>query len=70
VEKCVVFHAGTAMDIESETIKTNGGRVMAVTSYGHTMEGALKSAYDNAEMIEFDGKFYRTDIGYDLRKKD
>jgi phosphoribosylamine--glycine ligase len=70
VEKCVVFHAGTAMDIVSESIKTSGGRVMAVTSYGHTMEGALKSAYDNAEMIEFDGKFYRTDIGYDLRKKD
>ncbi len=70
VEKCVIFHAGTAKDIESETIKTSGGRVMAITSYGNTMEDALKSAYENAEMIEFDGKFYRTDIGYDLRKKE
>ena len=70
VEKCVIFHAGTSMDINSDSIKTSGGRVMAVTSYGNTMDEALKSAYEYAEMIEFDGKFYRTDIGYDLRKKD
>jgi phosphoribosylamine--glycine ligase len=70
VEKCVVFHAGTAMDIETETLKTNGGRVMAVTSYGNTMDEALKSSYENAENIEFDGKYYRTDIGFDLRKKE
>jgi phosphoribosylamine--glycine ligase len=70
LEKCVIFHAGTSMDIESGTIKTSGGRVMAVTSFGNTMDVAIKSAYENAEMIEFDGKFYRTDIGYDLLKKE
>lgn len=69
VSNCVIFHAGTARDIETETIKTNGGRVMAVTSYGTSMKGALDSAYENAELINFEGKYFRSDIGFDLVKK-
>ncbi len=69
VEKCVLFHAGTSRDIEKETIKTSGGRVIAVTSYGQTMEEALNNAYENAEQIKFEGKYYRSDIGFDLKKK-
>ncbi|NOX85143.1 MAG: phosphoribosylamine--glycine ligase [Chlorobi bacterium] len=67
VNNCVVFHAGTAMDIETGKIKTSGGRVLAVTAYGADMKEALKTAYENAEIINFDGKFYRTDIGFDLK---
>ncbi len=68
VGNCVLFHAGTARDIEKETIKTNGGRVIAVTSFGNTMDEALKYAYENAEQIKFEGKYFRTDIGFDLKK--
>ncbi len=67
VENCILFHAGTALDIENETIKTSGGRVMAVTSLGATMDNALDSAYENAKIIDFEGKNYRKDIGFDLR---
>lgn len=63
---CVLFHAGTSIDIENNIIKTNGGRVIAVTAYGDDMDSALKNAYENAEIIEFDGKYYRNDIGFDL----
>ena len=69
VTDCVLFHAGTAIDVENETIKTNGGRVLAITSYGLSMDQALKNAYENAEDIEYEGKYYRTDIGFDLRMK-
>lgn len=67
VNNCVLFHAGTAVDVQNDTIKTNGGRVLAVTAYGSTIEAALKGAYDNAEIIEFEGKYYREDIGFDLK---
>ncbi len=67
VNNCVVFHAGTTMDIETGKIKTSGGRVLAVTAYGAEMEEALKTAYENAEIIDFDGKYYRSDIGFDLK---
>ena len=66
---CVLFHAGTAIDIESESIKTNGGRVMAVTAYGSSMDDALKTAYENVNNIHFEGKYFRTDIGFDLKRK-
>ncbi len=67
VNNCVLFHAGTSTDIERESIKTNGGRVIAVTAYGENMETALETAYENAEIIKFDGKTFRTDIGFDLK---
>lgn len=59
-----VFHAGTK---ESEgKVVTSGGRVLAVTSWGTTMKEALELSYRNAGLINFEGIFYRNDIGFDL----
>jgi len=66
VKNCVLFHAGTSIDIENNIIKTNGGRVIAVTAYGDDLGSALEKAYENAELIDFEGKYYRKDIGFDL----
>ncbi len=60
----IVFHAGTKSD--GEQLKTNGGRVIAVTSYGQDLKEALERSYKNAEQIDFEGKYYRKDIGQDL----
>ena len=60
----IVFHAGTK--IENKSIKTNGGRVLAVTSFGKDMQHALRKSYLGAEKINFTGKNYRKDIGFDL----
>jgi len=65
VEDCLVFHAGTKQNERGE-ILTNGGRVLALTAFGHTMEEALSKAYLEANKINFEGKYYRTDIGFDL----
>lgn len=59
----VVFHAGTK---ENSGIRTNGGRVLAVTSFGKDYREALKKSYQNAEKIHFDRMYYRKDIGFDL----
>ncbi len=67
LSNCILFHAGTTTDIESEAVKTSGGRVIAVTAYGDSMGEALKNAYETAETIEFEGKYFRRDIGFDLR---
>ena len=64
VSDSIVFHAGTKQ--EGETIKTNGGRVIALTSFGKEMEDALKKSFSNAEKIAFEGKCFRKDIGFDL----
>lgn len=61
----VLFHAGTK--VSASGILTNGGRVIAVSSYGNTMQEALVKSYNNAEIIEFEGKNYRRDIGFDLK---
>ncbi len=66
INNCIVFHAGTSKDIESNAIKTNGGRVLAVTSYGYSQSEALKNAYGNANNIHFEGRYFRNDIGFDL----
>ena len=63
-ENSIVFHAGTTK-VDGKTI-TNGGRVMSLTSYGKTIDEALKRSYNTAEKIVFDGKKYRKDIGFDL----
>ncbi|MFK7810399.1 MAG: phosphoribosylamine--glycine ligase [Saprospiraceae bacterium] len=60
----IIFHAGTKMD--NETLLTNGGRVIAVTSFGDDFKSALKVSQGNAERIDFEGKYYRKDIGFDL----
>ena len=62
--KSVVFHAGTRS--EKGKVLTNGGRVLSVTSYGEDMSQALARSYKTAERIEFEGKYYRRDIGFDL----
>jgi phosphoribosylamine--glycine ligase len=60
----VVFHAGTKP--ENSKVLTNGGRVLAVTAYGEDMKDALQKSYKMIEKINFEGKNYRTDIGFDL----
>ncbi len=60
----VVFHAGTKMQ-NGETV-TNGGRVIAVTSYGDDYKEAIKKSYQNIEKLHFDKIYFRKDIGFDL----
>ena len=60
----IVFHAGTT--IEKGKVLSNGGRVMAVTSLGDSIEEALEKSYDAIDKINFDQMNYRKDIGFDL----
>lgn len=62
----IVFHAGTKQ--EGDHVLTNGGRVIAITSFGNTMEEAITKSMKNAEIISYDKKYYRKDIGKDLMK--
>lgn len=64
VEDSIVFHAGTK--IINEKVVTNGGRVMAITSFGETIEEALAKSYKSIDKINFDKMNYRKDIGFDL----
>ena len=64
VERSLVFHAGTRK--EGNKVLTSGGRVIAVSSFGSSMKEALEASYRNAERIQFKGKYYRKDIGFDL----
>jgi phosphoribosylamine---glycine ligase len=64
VKDSLVFHAGTVYDY-GKTI-TNGGRVLAVTSYGKNKEDALGKSYLNAGIIDYKNKYFRKDIGFDL----
>jgi len=65
VEDSVVFHAGTKL--EGETVLTNGGRVLAVSSLADSMDEALALSYKNTDKIFFDSMYYRTDLGFDLK---
>ncbi|MBQ7571921.1 MAG: phosphoribosylamine--glycine ligase [Bacteroidaceae bacterium] len=68
----IIFHAGTAMsplplgEGAGERLVTNGGRVLAVSSYGSNKDDALARSMRGAEQIQFEGKYYRRDIGQDL----
>lgn len=64
VQGSVVFHAGTRFD--KEQVVTNGGRVIAVSSYGSDRKEALEKSFTEAEKIQFDKKYFRRDIGADL----
>lgn len=60
-----VFHAGTTL-LNNEVV-TAGGRVLSVTSYGKTMDEALQATYQSIDGITFEGRYFRKDIGADLR---
>lgn len=64
----LIFHAGTKTNPKTGEILTNGGRVLAITSYGESMQEALDKSYRIAEKISFEGKNYRKDLGNDLKK--
>lgn len=65
VEHSILFHAGTA--VSGEDIVTNGGRVLAITSYGSNIHEALQQSYTNAEHIAYEGKYFRSDIGWEFK---
>ncbi len=64
VEGSIVFHAGTAM--KDGQVVTNGGRVIAVSSYGKDKAQALQKSFEEAQKIQFTDKYFRRDIGADL----
>lgn len=62
----IAFHAGTGT-VNNSTV-TSGGRVMAISSRGASMEEALAVSYKNAALVEYKGMYYRKDLGFDLKK--
>lgn len=67
VGDALVFQAGTKA--EGEKILSNGGRVIAVTAFGESIDEAIKKSYQNINKISFDKMYYRKDIGFDLFKE-
>jgi phosphoribosylamine--glycine ligase len=64
IQDSIVFHAGTKT--KNGNVVSNGGRVLAVTSYGNDFQEAIKKSYQNIEKLHFDTMYYRKDIGFDL----
>ncbi|PRX56941.1 phosphoribosylamine--glycine ligase [Flagellimonas meridianipacifica] len=64
VKNATVFHAGTKW--ENGQVVTNGGRVIAITSFGKDYKEALENSYQNMEKLHFEGIYYRKDLGFDL----
>lgn len=65
VTDSIVFHAGTAL--KDNEVVSNGGRVLAFTSYADNFEDALRKSYSSIEKVKFDGMYFRKDIGFDLK---
>lgn len=65
IEDSIVYHAGTKQI--DDQIQTNGGRVLAVTSLGNSIDEALSVSYQNIKKLSFDAMNYRSDIGFDLK---
>lgn len=65
VKGSFLFHAGTSL--EGGQVVTSGGRVIAVSSYGKTQQEALANSFKNATTVSFKGKYFRRDIGFDLK---
>ncbi len=66
VEDCTVFHAGTAVSLGG--VITSGGRVLALTGMGNSIPDALGHSFEAAKQINFEGKYFRSDIGADLMR--
>ncbi len=64
IKDSILFHAGTKAD--NGKVLTNGGRVIAITSFGNNIAEAIATSKKNAAIIDFEGKYYRKDIGFDL----
>ena len=64
IDDSIVFHAGTKL--ENGKVLTNGGRVIAVTSFGESFQEAIKKSYQNIDKLYFDKMYFRKDIGFDL----
>ena len=64
VKDSIVFHAGTTLN--NDKVVTSGGRVMAITSFGNSIQEALDKSYSSIDEISFDKMNYRSDIGFDL----
>ena len=64
VQDSIVFHAGTKL--ENGQVVSNGGRVLAVTSFGDNFQEAIKKSYQNIDKLHFDKMYFRKDIGFDL----
>lgn len=65
IEDSLIFHAGTK--IENGKLVTNGGRVLAITSFGNDFQEAIKKSYQNIDKLHFDKMYFRKDIGKDLK---
>ncbi|MDZ4666035.1 MAG: phosphoribosylamine--glycine ligase [Bacteroidota bacterium] len=64
IKESQVFHSGT--ELKGEDVLTNGGRVFAITSFSNNIKGAVDKSMKAAQQIQYDGKYYRKDIGQDL----
>jgi phosphoribosylamine--glycine ligase len=65
VTDSLLFHAGTSLNSNNEIV-TNGGRVMAITSFGNSVNDAVNISLANANKINYDGKYFRRDIGFEF----